>query len=243
MFRIYYPEALNDFISITNDKFHKISSVLRMKKGEQIIIFDGKGISQIMEIKDIDKNKVILEIVKKQIIKEKQTPEIILAISIIKPSRLEIAIEKTAELGISKIYPLITKNTNSTLVKRINNNRIERMKNIAISASEQCGSDFISEIESPTNLEQILSLQNNETGLIFYYENFREITKTKTKTDLSKYKKLIILIGPEGGFTEEEYEKLKNKSIVLGLGENILRTETAAICAVHEINSLVRSTL
>jgi 16S rRNA (uracil1498-N3)-methyltransferase len=241
MFRIYYSGALNDFISITNDKLHKISSVLRMKKGEQIIIFDGKGISQIMEIKDIDKNKVILEIVKKQIIKEKQTPEIILAISIIKPSRLEIAIEKTAELGISKIYPLITKNTNSTLVKRINNNRIERMKNIAISASEQCGSDFISEIESPTNLEQILSLQNNETGLIFYYENFREITKKNT--DLSKYKKLIILIGPEGGFTEEEYEKLKNKSTVLGLGENILRTETAAICAVHEINSLVRSTL
>jgi len=241
MFRIYYSGALNDFISITNDKLHKISSVLRMKKGEQIIIFDGKGISQIMEIKDIDKNKVILEIVKKQIIKEKQTPEIILAISIIKPSRLEIAIEKTAELGISKIYPLITKNTNSTLVKRINNNRIERMKNIAISASEQCGSDFISEIESPTNLEQILSLQNNETGLIFYYENFRE--STKKNTDLSKYKKLIILIGPEGGFTEEEYEKLKNKSTVLGLGENILRTETAAICAVHEINSLVRSTL
>ena len=240
MFRIYYPDKLNEYIEITDNKSHKLSSVLRMQKGDKINIFDGKGTSQIMQIEEIYKDKITLSKVNSIVKKDKTNPEIILAISIIKPSRFEIAVEKTAELGISKIIPLITENTNDIFVNRINNKRLDRMRNISISASEQCGNDFISEIDSPLKLEQIINLKDEDTELILFYENLNELRKNSL--DIKKFKKLIILIGPEGGFSEEEYKKLQNKSIVLSLGENVLRTETAAICAVHEINYLLRLT-
>ena len=240
MFRIYYPDKLNEYIQITDNKSHKLSSVLRMQKGDKINIFDGKGTSQIMQIEEIYKDKITLRKVSSIVKKDKTNPEIILAISIIKPSRFEIAVEKTSELGIAKIIPLITENTNDIFIKRINNNRLDRMRNISISASEQCGNDFISEIESPLTLEQIMSLKDEDTGLILFYENLKEIKNNSL--DIKKFKKVIILIGPEGGFSDKEYKSLQNISIVLGLGENILRTETAAICAIHEINSLLRIT-
>ena len=235
LFRIYYPNKLNEYIEISDNKFHKISSVLRMKNGEKINIFDGKGNSQIMEIEEVFKDKIRLRKIHSIVEKQKKKPEVLLAISIIKPSRFEIAVEKTSELGVSKIIPLITENTNDIFVRRMNNNRLDRMRNISISASEQCGNDFISEIESPLTLEQIMSLKDEDTGLILFYENLKEIKNNSL--DIKKFKKVIILIGPEGGFSDEEYKSLQNESIVLGLGDNILRTETAAICAVHEINS------
>ena len=240
MFRIYYPKKLDEYIEISDNKSHKISSVLRMKKGEKINIFDGKGNSQIMEIIELNKDKISLRRIYSIVKKQKKQPEVILAVSLIKLSRFEIAIEKTSELGVSKIIPLITENTNDIFVKRINNNRLDRMRNISISASEQCGNDFISEIESPLTLEQIMSLKDEDTGLILFYENLKEIKNNSI--DIKRFKKIIVLIGPEGGFSDEEFQNLQNKSIVLSLGEHILRTETAAICAIHEINSLLRIT-
>ena len=240
MFRIYYPDKLNEYVEITDNKSHKISSVLRMKKGEKINIFDGKGNSQIMEIEELSKDKISLRRICSIVKKQKKQPEIILAISLVKLSRFEIAVEKTSELGVSKIIPLITENTNDIFIKRINNNRLDRMRNISISASEQCGNDFISEIESPLTLEQIMSLNDEDTGLVLFYENLKEIKNNSI--DIKRFKKIIVLIGPEGGFSDEEFQNLQNKSIVLSLGEHILRTETAAICAIHEINSLLRIT-
>ncbi|MDC0253004.1 16S rRNA (uracil(1498)-N(3))-methyltransferase [Chloroflexi bacterium] len=240
MFRIYYPKKLDEYIEISDNKSHKISSVLRMKKGEKINIFDGKGNSQIMEIEELSKDKISLRRIYSIVKKQKKQPEIILAISLVKLSRFEIAVEKTSELGVSKIIPLITENTNDIFVKRINDNRLDRMKNISISASEQCGNDFISEIKSPLTLEQIMSLNDEDTGLVLFYENLKEIKNNSI--DIKKFKKIIVLIGPEGGFSDEEFQNLQNKSIVLSLGEHILRTETAAICAIHEINSLLRIT-
>ena len=67
--------------------------------------------------------------------------------------------------------------------------------------------------------------------------------RQKIDIKITDYKKVVILIGPEGGFTESEYSQISQKSLVLSLGENILRTETASICAVHELNRLIRSTL
>ena len=240
MFRIYYPKKLDEYIEISDNKSHKISSVLRMKKGEKINIFDGKGNSQIMEIVEFNKDKISLRRIYSIVKKQKKQPEVILAVSLIKLSRFEIAVEKTSELGVSKIIPLITENTNDIFVKRINDNRLDRMKNISISASEQCGNDFISEIKSPLTLEQIMSLNDEDTGLVLFYENLKEIKNNSI--DIKKFKKIIVLIGPEGGFSDEEFQNLQNKSIVLSLGEHILRTETAAICAIHEINSLLRIT-
>jgi len=236
MIRVYSKKKLNKIIEIKDDKFHKIRDVLRMRAGEKIQVFDGKGSSQIMEIINISSDRIELKLLKNKIKKEKNSPEIILGLSLIKPARFEIAIEKTTELGVDKIYPLITQNTNDIFSKRYNEKRMDRMKNISISAAEQCGNDFIPTIEAPINLEDVIqSFNDKETGILFFYEKFDNIHNSKI--ELHKFKRLFILIGPEGGFSESEVKKINKQSIALSLGENILRTETAAICAVHEIKS------
>jgi len=241
MNRIYYPGTLDKSIEIKDEKSHKISSVLRMKINDKIQIFNGRGTSQIMQINEISKNSIHLKRVNSMIKTEKKYPEIILALALIKPSRFEIAIEKTAELGVSKIYPMVTENTNTVFEKRINENRMERMKNIAISASEQCGNDFLTIIENPLSFNEIINFQNKDTGIIMYYENLKETIKKEI--DIQGFSRLIILIGPEGGFSDSEYRLINDKSYVLELGENILRTETAAICAVHEVKNMIKAIL
>ncbi len=241
MHRIFFPQELKERIEIRGSKAHKISSVLRMNKEEKLLIFDGKGKSQIMKINEINKDSVSLYTPTNIINKPKNTPEVILAMSLIKPSRFEIAIEKTTELGVSEIYPMVTQNTNNIFHKRMNQKIIDRLRNIAISAAEQCGNDFIPKIHPPIHIEQILNLNDKETKFILYYEKAKFDRKIDIK--ITDYKKVIILIGPEGGFTESEYSQINQKSLVLSLGENILRTETASICAVHEVNRLIKFTL
>jgi|TARA_B110000263_G_scaffold71486_1_gene62475 16S rRNA (uracil1498-N3)-methyltransferase len=243
MLRIYYQDEIKNIIEINNSRFHKISKVLRMSEGEKIELFDGNGLSFITKIISISKEKVILEnISKSHIESNNKSPEIHLAFSIIKPSRFEIAVEKTTEIGINKILPLITEHTNKTLVKRFNSSRLERLKNISISAAEQCGTNFVPQINNPILLNNLIDQYNDPDILkIMFYEdsNITDLIKEK----IYNFKKILLIIGPEGGFTKDEYMKLKiNNYRVQSLGKNILRAETAAICAVNNINYFLHIT-
>jgi 16S rRNA (uracil1498-N3)-methyltransferase len=243
MLRIFYPSEINNKIEIGNSKFHKITSVLRMNEGDNIEIFNGNGLSYITKIISIFNDKVILEIVSdssKNI--NNKLPEIHLAFSIIKPSRFENGVEKITEIGINKIFPLITEYTNKSFVNRFNKNRLERLKNISISAAEQCGTNFVPIINSPILLDDLIEKYNkSDTFKILFYEDSN--TRNLINEKIYNYKKILLIIGPEGGFTKDEYGKLINSNFnIQSLGVNILRTETAAICAVNNINYLLQIT-
>jgi len=243
MLRIFYPSEINNKIEIGNSKFHKITSVLRMNEGDNIEIFNGNGLSYITKIISIFNDKVILEIVSdssKNI--NNKLPEIHLAFSIIKPSRFENGVEKITEIGINKIFPLITEYTNKSFVNRFNKNRLERLKNISISAAEQCGTNFVPIINSPILLDDLIEKYNkSDTFKILFYEDSN--TRNLINEKIYNYKKILLIIGPEGGFTKDEYGKLINSNFnIQSLGVNILRAETAAICAVNNINYLLQIT-
>jgi 16S rRNA (uracil1498-N3)-methyltransferase len=214
-----------------------------MNEGDNIEIFNGNGLSYITKIISIFNDKVILEIVSdssKNI--NNKLPEIHLAFSIIKPSRFENGVEKITEIGINKIFPLITEYTNKAFVNRFNKNRLERLKNISISAAEQCGTNFVPIINSPILLDDLIEKYNkSDTFKILFYEDSN--TRNLINEKIYNYKKILLIIGPEGGFTKDEYGKLINSNFnIQSLGVNILRTETAAICAVNNINYLLQIT-
>ena len=242
MLRIYYQDEIKNKIEIHNSRFHKISSVLRMNEGEKIELFDGNGLSFITEIVSICKDKVILEKKTKSNKSINNLPEIHLALSIIKPSRFENAVEKTTEIGINKIIPLITEHTNKILVNRFNSSRLDRLKNISISAAEQCGTNFVAQINEPILLNDLIDqYKNPDTLKIMFYEDSKITDLNKEK--IHNYKKILLIIGPEGGFNSDEYMKLKgNNCNIQSLGKNILRAETAAICAVNNINYFLHIT-
>lgn len=240
--RIFYKDKIEEVIEIVSSRTHKIKSVLRSKLGDEIEIFDGNGTSYISEIMSISNNSVKLKVDKNNPeIVINSSPQITLAFSILKPSRYEIAIEKTTEIGISNIVPLITQHTNDTYVKMFSQKRIERLENISISAAEQCGTNFVPSIQSPKKLSEFLNFYNQEDTLkILFYEKSKSNKLTSKK--LKEYKQIILVIGPEGGFSEQELDTFKKYNYEIeSLGNNILRGETAAICAVHNINMLISS--
>jgi len=171
--RIFYNDKIEDIIEIDSSRFHKITSVLRMNIGDNIEIFDGKGNSYDSEIISISKKilKLKIEFDKpKKILNN--SPLIHLAFSIIKPSRFEIAVEKTTELGLHSILPIVTENTNNTYVKMFTKSRLQRIESISISAAEQCGTNYVPTIENPMKISNLLdSFDDFDTKKILFYEN------------------------------------------------------------------------
>ena len=241
--RIFYKDKIEDIIEIDSSRFHKIRSVLRMNIGDNVEIFDGKGNSYNSEIISISKKTLKLKLDIDEPIKILNTsPLIHLAFSIIKPSRFEIAVEKTTELGLHSILPIVTEYTNNTYVKMFTKSRLERIENISISAAEQCGTNYVPNIENPMKISNLLDSYNEfDTKKILFYENSN--SDNLVIKNLNKFKKILVVVGPEGGFSKNEINIFKEHNFdIQSLGKNILRAETAAICAINNINLFINST-
>ena len=212
----------NEFI-LTEESSRHISQVLRMKEGEEIIITNGKGYTLTTSIVFADKKKTRVKIISKEF-KEKPTPQICIAISLIKNNnRFEWFAEKATEIGISKIIPLLCQRTEKNKFKK------ERIRSILISAMLQSQQAWLPELSEPQKISETIRNENYEQKFIAHCidEEKREL-KNLTNTTASK----IILIGPEGDFTEEEIQAAIEKNYIpVSLGETRLRTETAAVVA------------
>lgn len=207
---------------------HQIKNVLRMKVGEQISLF-GNFSEAIYEIKKIDKAVISLNLIKDVSVK-KNNREIILFPALIKKDKLEWVVQKAVELGVTKIIPVISARSEK---KDINLNRLNK---ISIEASEQCGRSDLVEIFQPIKFKDVLkdikgqSFLANANG-----DNFVDCLKL---IDKNKLELLNIFIGPEGGFEEVEIELAKKNNIkIVSFGDNILRSETAALVGLTLITN------
>lgn len=200
----------------SEDILHQMKNVFRLGVGDKIIFFNGEGKDFECKIEILSKKEgvFIIESQKKAFVPEKK---IHVFLSAIRKERFEWAVEKCAELGVSSITPIITKRSEHTHLN------IERLKKIAIEASEQCGRGDVPEISEPINFSD-LNLDDsfiafNMGGIDF--QSFKLLAKS-----------LKLLIGPEGGWSDEELEVFKNKNIkIYSLGNTVLRAETAAVVA------------
>ena len=225
--RMYFPVSLSENAQLCTDEKQSnyLANVLRMKIGDKINVFDGKTGEYESEIVEIAKKKCILSVVKK--IKEiKLSSDVWLLFSPLKKDCTDMVIQKATELGVSKILPIITQRTNSEKV------RIERFKAQSIEAAEQCRRTDIPEICKPQKLGDVLQNWPNDRTLFFLNENGSGKNILQKMQEFSD--KAAILIGPEGGFTEDEMKKvLENQKVCdIFLGDRILRAETAAIAAL-----------
>lgn len=255
-FEIYIIEIKN------KDTYHHLVNVLRVKKEDKITVVTKDKKQIIGRIENINKKIINIkgEELEKSISNNNENNlkyKYILLQGIPKSKKLELIAEKTTEIGIDKIIPI--EMTRSIVRKKdLKENKQERLKTILKSASEQSKRVDIPILESPKTFDEIinlLDLNNNENCLniekyiLVFYEN-KDITNLSLKEVLNeiktKYKdvtnnnlaiEIYILIGPEGGITEEEINKIKkNKNAkVVSLGKNILRTETAPIAALSII--------
>lgn len=229
----------NDKIYIEGQDVKHISNVLRLDKKEKIQICNKNTLENyVAEIEEIQKEKIITNIVEKLQTTVESNVEIHLYQSLPKADKMELIIQKTTELGIYKITPVDMIRCVVKLDEKDAKKKIERWQKIAEGAAKQSKRDIIPKIENKLKLKEVANKIKEYDIFIVAYEE--EIAKTlkqvlkelKNKDDY----KIGILIGPEGGIDLKEIEILKeNGAIITTLGKRILRTETAPIAMVSNI--------
>jgi len=239
------PEKLTaKQIIISEDQARYLSLVLRIKPGDSLIVFDGSGYRYICKVLQTHKKEVVIEKIKKEPYSAESSVSITLAQGLPKKDKMDLIIQKSTELGVRKIIPLITERSQIRHTEKI-----WRWRKIALSASQQCGREKITEIEEPVGFEEFikniltppalpLDKGRNEEGLlgIIFSEEQKEINLKKILNDFKAVKNITLLIGPEGGFSGEEVSSAIEKGFIeASLGPRILRTETAPIAAISII--------
>ena len=225
--RLFFSNPITNGMTGMLDKSqsHYLNKVMRIKENEFFSLFNNKGEWEAKILK-IFKGLVEFEIIK-QLRQKENMKDLWLAFSPIKSNYQNFMIQKATELGITKFLPIIF---DRTIVRSIN---VERLKKIAIEASEQSNRINIPSIEQTQNLESFLN--SNLVDLIF-----TDLNSTNKKIDKSKLtnKPICIIVGPEGDFSELEREKILTFKGVqtVKINENILRSETAVISAISIVN-------
>lgn len=234
-FYIYPKNIINNTFTMESEQLHYVVNVRRFAVDDEIKLFDGLGNGFLGKITKISKEKLSGIILNKQTF-IKPSVEIYLYCAIAKGERTEWLIEKTAEIGITKFIPLITKRS---VITSFSHNKYERLNKISISASCQCGRADIMEIEKPLAFENALKSSITEKTLsILAWESEDKQTIDDIYNKNINIKRINIFIGPEGGFEPNEIEFAKNNNFhTITLGKNILRIETAAITAAVLISN------
>lgn len=219
-------------VTIDGGDFNHIKNVLRMKVGEEFLISaDGKN--NLCKIINFESECVVAKIVKEDYLDTSLPIEIYLFQGLTKSDKFELIIQKSVELGASKIIPVQMERCVAKIESNKINSKTERFNAIAESAAKQCKRDFIPQVEKPLSLNDALDFASTLDLLIVPYENQKGITTTKkTLSLIKKGYKVGVLIGPEGGFSDKEIELAKKVGCAVSLGKRILRAETASFTAL-----------
>lgn len=240
--RLYFPGklSLKSPIKLENKQVHYLINVMRKKIDDSILVFNSVNGEFLAKISEIYKNTIIIDIIKK-IRDVKIENDIWLLFAPVKKSPTEYIVQKATELGVSKIIPIITERT---ITKNLN---LNRMQDIAIESSEQCERITIPEVCSVKKLKDLISNWDNDRIIFFCDETIRnnDVVK-KDFQNLSTKSFGAILVGPEGGFSANETNYLREKKFIrpVDLGPRILRSDTAVIAALslwHCLNGDIKS--
>jgi 16S rRNA (uracil1498-N3)-methyltransferase len=221
-------------IAITGEDVRHIATVLRMKAGDALLLCDGQGTEFTATIASIDRAEVRAGIVN-QTKREIVYPRIMLGQGLPKSDKMDWIVQKATELGAASIVPLITERT---IVKvRDEEKRIVRWQRIAREAAMQSDRPDIPKVELVRSFPDFIrSLQSDDDALLILpWEEGTEPVKKVLRRGQG-IRKIIVLIGPEGGFSRDEAVAARERGFhIVSLGQNILRTETAAVAVLSMI--------
>jgi 16S rRNA (uracil1498-N3)-methyltransferase len=227
MIRLHVTSDLsaNAAVAPTQDQSRYLTNVMRLSQGDELLIFNGRDGEWRASVAETLKRGVILKCEERT---REQTvgPDLELIVAMVKKARVETIVEKAAELGAARVRLAITRRTN---VEKI---RLDRLDAIAEEAAEQTGRLDVPPVDDPVKLEAILDGWDPSRRLMFCDETGGDpAIPALTAAGPGPW---AILIGPEGGFSPEEGERLRSLpfTTAVSLGPRILRADTAAIAAM-----------
>lgn len=226
----------NNFITISDKEiYNHIAKSLRSKIGENILLIDENQIQYEGKIENITSNSIEIKVIKSYKSNRNLGFRLYLAQSPLRSDAQALIIEKATELGVEGIYPIFT--DNCALKKSVIEQKIPKWQKIMFEASKQCERAKIPTCFGISDMENLL--KSKEFYRILAFTERSADYKLKDylrKNPIKKDEKILVIIGPEGGFSQKEFDLFKeNKITTLSLGDLILRAETAVITALGNI--------
>ncbi|HUL43825.1 MAG TPA: RsmE family RNA methyltransferase [Bacteroidota bacterium] len=221
------PEQIHDdAVSIEGVEFAHLTHVMRKREGDAICVVDGLGNAYDVVIGQINQKAAHGKIVKKYVRYHEPAVDLTLAVGVLKnPSKFDFLVEKVAELGVKEIIPLTTERTIPSHAK------VDRWQKLALAAMKQSGRSFLPIVRDLMTLDEVLTERDLFDLKIIAHEE--EVADSRDALpSAGQFQRILILVGPEGGFTLEEVERCRKSGFhILFLGNRRLRTETAAVVA------------
>lgn len=238
MSRFYVrPEDIKgDEILVSKEEAHHIVNVMRMSAGDKINAFDGTGNEYIGKISNITNSGLKIKIEKINSIKKESDVSIRLVQALPKRAKMDYIVEKTTELGVDEIIPLVTERTIVRLTKDRELHKGKHWQEVAISASKQCGRLDIPKVHSLIEFNDFIKeIQNYDITLMACLDERAKPLKEIVSN--FKGKSIAVMIGPEGDFTPGEIDAALSQGAKLAsLGHLVMRVDTAAIYMLSVLN-------
>ncbi len=234
--RIFTDQTLepNLYITLNPDASRHLIQVLRLRPGADLVLFNGDGCNYPALLESISKKQAQAKVVSRSSPESESSLNIHLCIAVSKGERMDLAIQKSVELGVNEITPLFTQHS----VVRLSNERLQKRqqhwRKVMISACEQTGRCRLPQLNNAIELDKWLGMPHQGTGLVLDPKS--EISIGSLETPVSR---INILVGPEGGLSEHEITAAEQSGFKgIRLGPRILRTETAPLAAIASIQTL-----
>jgi 16S rRNA (uracil1498-N3)-methyltransferase len=223
--RLYVDQPLGEgqSVPVTRDQAHYLFGVMRLACGARVKLFDGRSGEWLAEVEEAGKRGGTLRLIER-LRPLQMPPDLWLIFAPIKKARTDFIVEKAVEMGAARILPVQTEFTNSGRIQR------DRLQAHAVEAAEQCGATYVPEVAEMVRLDRLLSDWDSSRRIMFCDE--AEAGETGALPLCGG--PWAILIGPEGGFSERERQRLHALEFAhaVALGPRILRADTAVVAAI-----------
>ena len=236
--RLYTDEPLragSDTL-LRDDAAHYVGRVLRLGPGDEVTLFDGSGHEYPAVIRKVTRSAVTLTTAEGVARDVESGFRIRLLQGISRGERMDFVVQKATELGVTRITPVLTDHAVVRLDAARADKRAAHWRGVAASACEQCGRNILPVIDAPVALRDWLGTHRDDGGTRVILRPGSDATLASIPAGNAT---ITVLVGPEGGFSEMEYEATSAAGFLpVGLGPRILRTETAAVAIVAALQAL-----
>ncbi len=239
MSRFYVtPESVRGKkIYAAKEESHHIIDVMRLEKGDPVTVFDGTGREYEGRISSTANKKAVIDILNVKEPDKKRPVSVSLAQAMPKKDKMDLIVQKATELGIDEIIPVESIRTVVKSKKEKAERKIERWKKIALEASKQCGRADVPEIRNITYFDRLVDSMKDYGITIMPCLSGETVGLKSALSGINRQGKVLVIIGPEGGFSEEEIRKAQDMgAILVTLGNLVLKSDTAAIATLSILN-------
>jgi len=233
--RFFVPIGLSSGTEIElPERAARHCAVLRLRRGDNVVVFNGEGGEFSAELTRISRDGVHARLISKQAVERESPLAITLAQCLSSSDRMDITLQKSTELGVSRIVPIASERSVVKLSSERADRRVAHWRNVLVAACEQCGRNRVPEIDAITDFADFLGVSGSEEiRLLLAPDASRDLR------DLEPSRAVMLLVGPEGGLAPEERQQAEARGFVpIRFGPRVLRTETAPLAAIAAMQAL-----